>query len=73
VFDRILVALDGSEEARSAGTLGLRVAEHMRSRVTGISVIDVRVVEGPAVGVLPYARTLALILRCPSSTREMTR
>ncbi len=52
MFDRILVALDGSEEARSAGTLGLRVAEHMRSRVTGLSVIDVRVVEGPAVETL---------------------
>lgn len=52
MFDRILVALDGSEEARSAGTLGLRVAEHMCSRVTGLSVIDVRVVEGPAVETL---------------------
>jgi len=52
VFDRILIALDGSEEARSASALGLRVAKQMRARVIGLSVIDVRVVEGPAVETL---------------------
>jgi nucleotide-binding universal stress UspA family protein len=52
VFDHILIALDGSEEARSAGALGLRVAKKLESRVTGLSVIDVRVVEGPAVETL---------------------
>jgi len=52
VFDHVLIALDGSEEARSAALLGLRVAGRLEARVTGISVIDVRVVEGPAVETL---------------------
>jgi nucleotide-binding universal stress UspA family protein len=52
VFDHILIALDGSDEAAAAGALGLRVARHMSARVTGLSVIDVRVVEGPAVETL---------------------
>lgn len=52
MFDHILIALDGSDEARSAGALGIRVAHHMRARVTGLSVIDVRAVEGPAVETL---------------------
>ncbi|MDP2469261.1 MAG: universal stress protein [Candidatus Palauibacterales bacterium] len=52
MFDHVLIALDGSEEARSAALLGLRVAGRLEARVTGISVIDVRVVEGPAVETL---------------------
>jgi len=52
VFDHILVALDGSPEASSAGQLGIRVAKRLRARVTGLSVVDVRVVEGPAVETL---------------------
>ena len=52
MFDRILVALDGSAEAQAAGRLGLRVAAHLGSEVTAVSVIDVRVVEGPAVETL---------------------
>jgi len=52
VFDHILIALDGSAEARSAGELGLRLAKQVGGRVTGLSVVDVRVVEGPAVETL---------------------
>jgi nucleotide-binding universal stress UspA family protein len=52
VFDHILIALDGSPEARSAGELGLRLARQVGARVTGLSVVDVRVVEGPAVETL---------------------
>lgn len=52
MFEHIIIALDGSDEARSAGALGMRLSHHMRSRVTGLSVIDVRVVEGPAVETL---------------------
>ncbi len=52
MFDRIFIALDGSEEARYAGELGLRIAKLVRAQVTGLAVIDVRVVEGPAVETL---------------------
>ena len=52
MLDHILIALDGSAEARSAGELGLRVAKRMGARVTGLSVVDVRIVEGPAVETL---------------------
>ncbi len=52
MFDHILIALDGSAEARSAGELGLRLAKRVGARVTGLSVVDVRVVEGPAVETL---------------------
>ena len=52
MFDHILIALDGSDEARSAGELGLRLASRVGARVTGMSVVDVRVVEGPAVETL---------------------
>ena len=52
MFDHILIALDGSGEARSAGELGLRLAKQVGARVTGLSVVDVRVVEGPAVETL---------------------
>ena len=52
MFDHILIALDGSDEAKSASSLGLRLAQHVRARVTGLSVVDVRVVEGPAVETL---------------------
>lgn len=52
VFDHVLIALDGSDEGRLAGSLGLRVARELAARVTGLSVIDVRVVEGPAIETL---------------------
>ncbi|NNK47848.1 MAG: universal stress protein, partial [Gemmatimonadetes bacterium] len=52
MFDRIVVALDGSAEAESSGRLGLRIAAALDSEVTAVSVVDVRVVEGPAVETL---------------------
>ena len=52
MFDRIVIALDGSPEAGSAGLMGLQIAARFHSEVTGLSVIDVRVVEGPAVETL---------------------
>jgi len=48
----MVVALDGSLEARSAGLAGLRIAARFRCEIMGLSVIDVRVVEGPAVETL---------------------
>jgi nucleotide-binding universal stress UspA family protein len=52
MFDHILIALDGSAEARSAGELGLRLAQRVGARVTGLLVVDVQVVDGPAVETL---------------------
>lgn len=52
MFEHILVALDGSSDAQAAGHLALQLAGRLGSRVTGVSVIDVRVVEGPAVETL---------------------
>lgn len=52
VFEHIVVALDGSSDARAAGELALRFARRLSCRITGICVIDVRVVEGPAVETL---------------------
>lgn len=52
VFDHIVIAIDGSDEARAAAEMGLRVAARFNARISGISVIDVRVVEGPAVETL---------------------
>ncbi len=52
MFERMVVALDGSSEAEAAGRVGLGVASALGSEITAISVIDVRVVEGPAVETL---------------------
>ncbi len=52
MFERILVALDGSEEAQKAAALALRLGARLGSQVTGLSVIDARVVEGPPVETL---------------------
>jgi nucleotide-binding universal stress UspA family protein len=52
VFEHILIALDGSGAASAAAGLGLRLARRVGARVTGLSVVDVRVVEGPAVETL---------------------
>ena len=52
MFERMVIALDGSAEAQAAGLLGLQVAAGLGSEVTAVSVIDVRVVEGPAVETL---------------------
>jgi nucleotide-binding universal stress UspA family protein len=52
VFPKILVALDGSEDAGSAGAMAVQLARRFGSDVLGLCVIDVRVVEGPAVETL---------------------
>ncbi len=52
MFDRILICLDGSDEARRAGELGLQLAKRFGSQVTALFVADVRVVEGPAIEAL---------------------
>jgi nucleotide-binding universal stress UspA family protein len=52
MFERILIALDGSPDARRAAGYGLALAETFGSRVSALFVIDTRVVEGPAVETL---------------------
>lgn len=52
LFDRILVALDGSPDARGAAELAVRLSHRLELDLLGLSVIDVRVVEGPAVETL---------------------
>lgn len=52
MFERILIALDGSPDARRAAELGLGLADAFGSRVSALFVIDTRVVEGPAVETL---------------------
>ena len=49
MFERILVALDGSADSRNAAEIGIRLATRFDSRVTAQFVIDARVTEGPAV------------------------
>jgi len=49
VFERILIALDGSADSRKAAELGIRLASRFDSRITAQFVIDTRVTEGPAV------------------------
>lgn len=52
MFQRLLVGLDGSEGARRAGCLALRIARSFGARLTAVYVADVRAVEGPAVETL---------------------
>ncbi len=52
MFERILVAVDGSEDSRRAATLAVELAARLGSRLAAICVVDVRVVEGPAVETL---------------------
>ncbi|MBK5096894.1 MAG: universal stress protein [Gemmatimonadetes bacterium] len=52
MFERILVALDGSADSRNAAELGIRLASRFDSRVTAQFVIDARVTEGSAVDTL---------------------
>jgi nucleotide-binding universal stress UspA family protein len=52
MFERILIALDGSADARHAAAHGLALADAFGSRVSALFVIDTRVVEGPAVETL---------------------
>ncbi len=52
MFERILIALDGSPDARRAAGYGLALADAFGSRVSALFVIDTRVVEGPAVETL---------------------
>jgi len=52
MFERILIALDGSPDARRAAGHGLALADAFGSRVSALFVIDTRVVEGPAVETL---------------------
>lgn len=52
MFERILVALDGSADSRNAAELGIRLASRFESRVTAQFVIDARVTEGPAIDTL---------------------
>lgn len=49
MFERILVALDGSPDSRAAAELGIRVASRFDSRLTAQFVIDARTTGGPAV------------------------
>jgi nucleotide-binding universal stress UspA family protein len=49
MFERILIALDGSADSRIAAELGIRLASRFESRITAQFVIDTRVTEGPAV------------------------
>ena len=52
MFERILVALDGSADSRNAAELGIRLASRFDSRVTAQFVIDARVTQGSAVDTL---------------------
>ena len=52
MFERILIALDGSADSRHAAALGIRLASRFDSRITAQFVIDSRVTEGPAVETL---------------------
>jgi nucleotide-binding universal stress UspA family protein len=49
VFERILVALDGSADSRNAAEIGILLATRFDSRITAQFVIDTRVTEGSAV------------------------
>lgn len=52
MFERILVGIDGSTEARRVGAMALAVAQKFSSHLTALFVADVRVVEGPAIETL---------------------
>jgi nucleotide-binding universal stress UspA family protein len=52
MFERILVALDGSAQSRDAADLAIRFARHFDSRLTALFVIDARFIEGPAIEAL---------------------
>lgn len=52
MFGRILVALDGSADSRSAAELAILLARRFESRLTALFVIDTRFIEGPAIEAL---------------------
>jgi len=49
MFERILIALDGSPDSRAAAELGITLAKHFDSRLTAQFVTDPRITGGPAV------------------------
>jgi len=52
MFERIVVALDGSNDSRNAADLAIRLAVRFGSRLTALFVIDSRLIEGPAIEAL---------------------
>jgi nucleotide-binding universal stress UspA family protein len=52
MFERIVVALDGSTDSRYAADLAIRLAVRFESRLTALFVIDSRLIEGPAIEAL---------------------
>jgi nucleotide-binding universal stress UspA family protein len=52
MFERILVALDGSADSRQAAELAILLARRFESRLTALFVIDTRFIEGPAIEAL---------------------
>ena len=52
MFERIVVALDGSADSRNAADLAIRLAVRFESRLTALFVIDSRLIEGPAIEAL---------------------
>ena len=52
MFERILVALDGSADSHRAAELAIFLARRFESRLTALFVIDTRFIEGPAIEAL---------------------
>jgi nucleotide-binding universal stress UspA family protein len=52
MFERILVALDGSVDSHRAAELAIFLARRFESRLTALFVIDTRFIEGPAIEAL---------------------
>ena len=52
MFERILVGMDGSADARRVGDMALTLAREFSAHLTAVFVADVRVVEGPAIETL---------------------
>ncbi|MEJ2482074.1 MAG: universal stress protein [Gemmatimonadota bacterium] len=56
MFERIVVALDGSTDSRNAADLAIRLAVRFESSLTGLFVVDSRLIEGPAIDALASIR-----------------
>ena len=52
MFERIVVALDGSADSRNAADLAIRLAARFGARLSTMFVIDSRSIEGPAIEAL---------------------
>ena len=50
MFDHILIPVDGSDFSRTALQYGIYIAKRLNARLTGLHVVDIKIIQGPLLG-----------------------